>query len=104
MLVWSITEHEDEEMMRYVVTLTAAGASATRVVVYVTKPNGAPLGNAAGNFVQNRAIRNMYVIAMKEQIAAALEQRDFQTVKIVLPSVIAVLVNLMNLSAWLSGN
>jgi hypothetical protein len=101
-MVWSIYEYENE-LMRYVVTLAAEGASATRVSVDVTKPNGAPLGNAAANVVRNRAVRNIYVIAMKEQIAAALEQRDFQTVKIVLPSVIAVLVNMTYISSWLSG-
>ena len=94
-MVWSITEHENEEL-RYVVTLVAEGASATRVTVDVTGPNKAAIA-------RNRAIRNLYVIAMKEQIAAALEQRSFQTAKIVLPSVIAVLVNLSGISAWLDG-
>jgi ribosomal protein S9 len=94
--VWSISEYDANEQLRYVVTLAAEGASATRVTVDVTGPNKAAIA-------RNRVIRNMYIIAMKEQIAAALEQRDFQTYKIVLPSVIAVLVNLFNISAWLSG-
>lgn len=94
-MVWSITEHEDEEL-RYVVTLVAEGAGATRVMVDVTGPTKAQIA-------RNRAIRNLYVIAMKEQIAAALEQRSFQTAKIVLPSAIAVLVNLTRISAWLDG-
>jgi hypothetical protein len=91
-MVWSISENEDEEMMRYVVTLAAEGARATRVVVDVTGPTKGRLGDVAARLARNRAIRNMYVIAMKEQVAAALEQRSFQTVKIVLPSVIAVFV------------
>jgi hypothetical protein len=95
-IVWSISEYDANEQLRYVVTLAAEGASATRVTVDVTGPNKAAIAG-------NRVIRNMYIIAMKEQIAAALEQRDFQTYKIVLPSVIAVLVNLFNISAWLSG-
>jgi hypothetical protein len=90
-MVWSITENEDEEM-RYVVTLAAEGASATRVMVDVTGPTKGPLGDVAARWARNRAIRNLYVIAMKEQIAAALEQRSFQTIKIVLPTVIAVFV------------
>jgi hypothetical protein len=101
-MVWSITEHESEEM-RYVVTLVAEGAGATRVMVDVTGPTEGPLGNVAARIARNRAIRNLYVIAMKEQIAAALEQRSFQTAKIVLPSAIAVLVNLAGISAWLGG-
>jgi hypothetical protein len=90
-MVWSITENEDEEM-RYVVTLAAEGAGATRVMVDVTGPTKGPLGDVAARMARNRAIRNLYVIAMKEQIAAALEQRSFQTIKIVLPTVIAVFV------------
>jgi hypothetical protein len=100
-VVWSITENESEEM-RYVVTLTAQGAGATRVKVYVTGPTEGPLGNVAARIAQNRAIRNMYVIAMKEQIAAALEQRDFQTAKIMLPTAIAVLVTI-TISSWLDN-
>src|ERR1700712_4611225 len=38
-MVWSITEHVDEEI-RYVVTLTAEGARSTRVSVDFTRPNG----------------------------------------------------------------
>ena len=96
-IVWSINEYDSDEMLRYVVTLAAEGAGATRVTVDVTGPAGKPIAG-------NRVIRNMYIIAMKEQIAAALEQRDFQTFKIVLPSVIAVLVNMTRISAWLSGD
>ena len=92
-MVWSITAHENEEM-RYVVTLAAEGASATRVTVDVTGPARTPIAS-------NRVARNLYIIAMKEQIAAALEQRSFQSYKIVLPTVIAVLVNLTAISAWL---
>jgi hypothetical protein len=102
MMVWSITENESEEMMRYVVTLTAQGAGATRVKVYVTGPTEGPLGNVAARMARNRAICNMYVIAMKEQIAAALERRDFQTAKIMLPTAIAVLVTI-TISSWLEG-
>jgi hypothetical protein len=60
-------------------------------------------GRAGTPIAGNRVIRNIYILAMKEQIAAALEQRSFQTYKIVLPSMIAVLVNLFKISAWLSG-
>jgi hypothetical protein len=101
-IVWSISEYE-KEVIRYVVTLAAEGAGATRVTVDVTGPTQDPLGNVAASIARNRTIRNLYVIAMKEQIAAALEQRSFQTFKIVLPTVIAVLVNMMNISAWLSS-
>jgi hypothetical protein len=104
MVVWSITEYEDkDEEMRYVVTLAAEGAGATRVKVYVTGPTEGPLGNVAARMARNRTICNIYVIAMKEQIAAALEQREFETAKIMLPTAIAVLVNMTNISNWLSG-
>ena len=104
-MVWSITENESEEM-RYVVTLTAQGAGATRVKVDVTGRTGTPIADVASYSVRTRAVRNIYVIAMKEQIAAALEQRDFQTAKIMLPTAIAVLVNMTYISAWLedAGN
>jgi hypothetical protein len=59
-------------------------------------PTEGPLGDA--RIARNRTIRNLYVTATKEQIAAALEQRSFRTAKIVLPSVIAVLVNLIGIS------
>jgi hypothetical protein len=105
-MVWSISEDESEEMMRYVVTLTAQGAGATRVKVDVTGRTGTPIADVASYSVRTRAVRNIYVIAMKEQIAAALEQRDFQTAKIMLPTAIAVLVNMTYISAWLedAGN
>ena len=97
-MVWSITEHVDEEI-RYVVTLTAEGASATRVTVDFMRPNGVPIGPVTANALQRRTVRNVYVDAMKEHIAAALERRDFQMYKIMLPTAIAVLVNLSALAA-----
>ena len=101
-MVWSITEHVNEEIMRYVVTLTAEGANSTRVRVDVTRANGAPLGPATANALQKRTVRNIYTVAMKEQIAAALERRDFEAHKIMFPTAIAVLVNMTALSNWLS--
>jgi hypothetical protein len=103
-MVWSIAEQGNEEMLRYVVTLTAEGARATRVRVDVTRPNGAPLGPVTANALQRRTVRNIYTVAMREQIAAALERRDFESYKIMFPTAIAVLVNMTALSNWLSPN
>jgi len=101
-MVWSISEDEREDM-RYVVTLVSEGPSATRVTVDVTGRPGTPIADKGSLAIRFRAVRNIYITAMKEQIASALERRDFQTYKIVPPSAIAVLVNMATLSSWLSG-
>jgi hypothetical protein len=100
-MVWSITANVDEEV-RYVVTLAAEGARATRVKVDFMRANGAPFGPVTANVLQRRTVRNIYTVAMKEQIAAALERRDFEASKIMFPTAIAVLVNMTALSNWLA--
>ena len=97
-MVWSITENVDEEI-RYVVTLTAEGANATRAMVDFTRPNGAPIGPVTANALQRRTVRNVYINAMNEHIAASLERREFQMYKIMLPTAIAVLINMSALAA-----
>ena len=97
-MVWSITEPGEEEL-RYVVTLTAQGPSSTRVGLDFMRASGVPIGPPTANFLQRRTVRNVYINAMQEHIAASLERREFQMYKIMVPTGIAVLINFSALMA-----
>ena len=59
----------------------------------------APIGPVTANALQRRTVRKVYINAKNEHIAASLERREFQMYKIMLPTAIAVLINMSALAA-----
>ncbi|WP_157087981.1 hypothetical protein [Bradyrhizobium jicamae] len=75
-IAW-IVRRNGEELFRYIAQLKAEGDAATRVKV---KLEGA--GKYAQKLSDKPEIRDMYLIAMEEQVAATLERRPFEMTRI----------------------
>jgi hypothetical protein len=75
-IVWTFLK-DGAEALFFIATLEPAGDGSTRIAVDLTGPSSGRYGDMAKKIGANRTIRNLYVTAMKEQIAAVLEHRDF---------------------------
>jgi hypothetical protein len=80
-LVWKVTL-DGAEYMQFTAELGSNGATSTQVVVSLQGP-------ASGRYVKmekalndNITVKNLYLAAMEEEVAAALEKRDFDILKI----------------------
>jgi len=97
-VVWVL--HQDgAEMMRYVAVLSADGETATRIDLDLV---GATTGRFRGTgerLAQNGTIRHLYLVAMEEQIASALEDRPFNQAAILPATAAAAAANIGRLSA-----
>lgn len=80
-VVW-IARRGGAEIFRYIASLKAEGQSATRVSVELKGTTTGPAGNTAQKLADNPAIKNLYVVAITERIASALERRPFEMAKI----------------------
>jgi len=79
-IVW-IARREGEELFRYTAQLKAEGDGATRVKVKLEGAQGRTV-NFAQKLAEHPEIRNMYLIAMEEQVAATLERRPFEITRV----------------------
>jgi len=66
------------ELMRYVATLSDTGQGRTRVALEL---KGAKGGEVEKCLAETSSIRNLYMVAMEEQIASAIEERSFDLAK-----------------------
>jgi hypothetical protein len=73
-IVW-IARREGEELFRYTAQLKAEGDGATRVKVKLEGAQGRTV-NFAQKLAEHPEIRNMYLIAMEEQVARTSAIRD----------------------------
>lgn len=76
-IVW-IVRRGDVEVFRYVAHLAEARDGATRVKVELKGAEGGPAGDVAQKLKDKPAIRTLYLTAMRERVASALEGRPFQ--------------------------
>ena len=74
-VVWIVSSN-DVELMRYTATLSAAGEGKTRVALELKGSKGRSVGDVEKRFAENPSIKNLYLVAMKEKIAASIEKRD----------------------------
>jgi hypothetical protein len=79
-IAW-IVRRNGEELFRYIAQLTAEGDGATRVKVKLEGAKGRTV-NFAQKLADHPQIRDMYLIAMEEQVAATLERRPFEMTRI----------------------
>lgn len=70
------------ELMRYIATLSEAGEGRTRVGLELKGAKGGPAGDVEQRFAENSSIRNLYLVAMGERIASAIEGRSLDMTKI----------------------
>jgi hypothetical protein len=97
-IAW-IARQRGGEIFRYVAKLSDEGNGSTRVAVTLKGAESGPAGNVAQKLSENRAIRNLYVVAMQEQIASALERRQFDMSRIYPAMAAATAANMSSIRA-----
>lgn len=95
-VVW-IVSNDGSELMRYIATLSEAGEGRTRVGLELKGAKGGPFGDVEKRLAENPSAKNLYLVAMKERIASAIEARSLDMTK-VYPALGAVaLANMSNI-------
>ena len=92
-----IVRRNGSEMMRYVATLSEAGQGRTRVGLELKGAKGGPAGDVEQRFAENPSVKNLYLVAMGERIASAIEARPLDMTKIYPALGAAALANMGNL-------
>jgi hypothetical protein len=92
-IVW-ILHRDGAEMMRYVALLSPDGETSTRINLDLVGATAGPFRNTGERLRQHGAIRHLYLVAMEERIASALERRPFDTATIMPATVAATAANI----------
>ena len=92
-IVW-ILHKDGAEMMRYVALLSPDGETSTRISLDLVGSTQGPFRNTGERLAQNGTIRNLYLVAMEERIASALERRPFDSSKIMPATMAAAAANI----------
>ena len=96
-IVWIL--HEDgAEMMRYVASLSPDGDASTRISLDLVGATQGRFGKTGERLAQNEAIRHLYLVAMEEEIASALERRPFDRTAILPATAAAAAANIGRIS------
>jgi hypothetical protein len=96
-IVWIVKE-DGKDAMRFIADLSSAGEKSTRVHVDVAGPAAGPMSYVAARLTERRTIKNLYVMAMEEQVAAALQQREFSITAVIPAMMVAMLANMGDLN------
>ena len=96
-IVWIVKE-DGKEAMRFIADLSAAGETSTRVYVDVAGPASGPMSYVASRLAEDRTIKNLYVTAMEEQVAAALTHREFHLTAVYPAMMLAMVANIGQLN------
>ncbi len=91
-VVW-VAEDDGNEGLRFIARLTPAGADATAVKIDVSGPASGAFGDVQRRLSRSRSIRHMYIVAIKEQVAATLGDRVYNWAVVAPTVVVAVLAN-----------
>jgi hypothetical protein len=97
-IVW-IVKDDGKEAMRFAALLSPVDAGSTKVRVEVSGPTSGHFGDVQRRLSEYRTIRHLYVIAMKERVAATLECREFSFVTLIPATTIATLSAVFGLAA-----
>jgi hypothetical protein len=65
--------------MRFTALLSPVDAGSTKVRVEVSGPTSGAFSDVQRRLSEYRTIRHLYVMAMKERVAATLEGREFSS-------------------------
>jgi hypothetical protein len=95
-VTWIVSKN-GSELMRYIATLSEAGEGRTRVGLELKGAKGGPAGDVEKRFAENPSARNLYLVAMKERIASAIEGRPLDMTKIYPALGAAAFANMGNL-------
>ena len=97
-IVW-IVKDDGKEAMRFAALLSPVDPGSTEVRVEVSGPTSGPFGDMQRRLSEYRTIRHLYVMAMKERIAATLEGREFSFVTLIPATTVAVASSVLGLAA-----
>jgi hypothetical protein len=97
-IVW-IVKDGGNEAMRFAALLSPVDAGSTEVRVEVSGPTSGPFGDVQRRLSEYRTIRHLYVMAMKERVAATLEGREFSFVTLIPAATVATLSAVVRLAA-----
>src|SRR5882724_4906311 len=97
-IVW-IVKDGGKEAMRFAALLSPVDAGSTEVRVEVSGPTSGPFGDVQRRLSEYRTIRHLYVMAMKERVAATLEGREFSFVTLIPATTVATLSAVVRLAA-----
>ena len=97
-IVW-IVKDGGNEAMRFAALLSPVNAGSTEVRIEVSGPTSGPFGDMQRRLSEYRAIRHLYLMAMKERVAATLEGREFSIVPVIPATTIATLSAVFGLAA-----
>ena len=95
-VTWIVSKN-GYELMRYVATLSEAGEGRTRVGLELKGAKGGPAGDVEQRFAENSNARNLYLVAMGERIASAIEGRPLDMTKIYPALATAAVANMGNM-------
>jgi hypothetical protein len=92
-VTWTI--HQDGvEIFHYTAHLKQVDAQNTRVDVELVGSKHAPTGDAEKAMAEHPRIRDMYIVAIQERIASALEHRAFEIARVYPSLGVATLENM----------
>jgi hypothetical protein len=97
-IVW-IVKDDGEEAIRLTALLSPVDAGSTKVRVEVSGPTSGAFGDVQRRLSEYRTIRHLYVIGMKERVAATLEGREFSFVTLIPAATVATLSRVVGLAA-----
>ena len=97
-IVW-IVKDGGQEAMRFAALLSPVDAGSTQVRIEVSGPTSGPFGDVQRRLSEHRTIRHLYVIGMKERVAATLEGREFSVITIIPATTLATLSAVFGLAA-----
>jgi len=97
-VIW-ILKKDDAEIFYYIAHLTEEGPGATRVEVEMKGAESGPAGNIEKRLSKHPEIRDMYLVAIRERIASALEHRDFDITRVYPAMTAAAVANMGSLRA-----
>ena len=80
-ITWIVRDN-GSELMRFIAKLSDAGVGRTRVGLELKGAKGGRAGNVEQRFAENPSLKNVYVEAMAERIASAMEGRPLDMTKV----------------------
>jgi hypothetical protein len=96
-IVW-IVKDGGKEAMRFAALLSPVNAGSTEVRVEVSGPTSGPFGDVQRRLAEYPTIRHLYVMAIKERVAATLEGREFSVITVIPATTIATLSRVVGLA------
>jgi len=92
-VTWIVTQNS-MEIMRYVATLKEAGEGKTRIGLVLKGAKSGPAGDVEKRFADNLSVKNLYLVAMEERIASAIQARPMDMAKIYPALGVALVANM----------